>query len=92
MANIRELKKDIKYLVSELLTQVYLKQGEIDKKDEDKVVEIMVETLQMHNEFIARASHPDGKDNPEIVKAYYKKLRNDVLDTTAKLFERIGKL
>ncbi len=90
MANLRDLKKDIKYLVSELLTQAFLKQAETDSKGEEKINEIMIETVHMHNEFIARANHPDGKYNPDIVRNYYKKLREDVMQKTAELFEKMS--
>ncbi len=90
MANLRDLKKDIKYLVSELLVQAFFKQAETDARGEEIINEIMVETVQMHNEFIARANHPDGKYNPEIVKNYYKKLREDVMKKSADLFEKMA--
>jgi hypothetical protein len=37
-------------------------------------------------------NNPDGKDNPKIVKAYYKTVEKDLLTGVDKLFERLSGL
>ncbi len=79
MASIRDLKKDTDFLTSEVFTECYVKQfakADIDKK---RLAEIMVEAVKFRSEFIARTNHSNGKENPKIVKEYFKKLRHDLL-------------
>jgi len=79
MASLRDLKKDINFLTSEIFTECYVKQfakADVDKKN---LAGIMVEAVKFRNEFIARTNHYDGKDNPKVVKDYFKKLRHDLL-------------
>lgn len=80
MASVRELKKDINFLASELITEAYIKQLVKDDVDNDKVAEVMVKAIEFKNELIARANHPDAKDNRKMVRAYYQNLRKDMME------------
>ncbi|TLX74902.1 hypothetical protein E9993_10895 [Labilibacter sediminis] len=92
MANLRELKKDINYLASEIVTQGYLKLTLMENIKEEELSPVLVEAVSMRNEFIARANHPDGKDNPKLVKAFYQKLRKDLMDKSVELLDKIQAL
>ncbi|WP_075591633.1 hypothetical protein [Labilibacter marinus] len=92
MANLRELKKDINYLASEIVTQGYLKLALMETVKEEALTPILVEAVEMRNEFIARANHPDGKNNRKLVKAYYKKLRADLMAKSLELLEKLQSL
>ena len=48
--------------------------------------------LNFRNDLIARVNNPDGKDNPKIVKAYYKSVEKDLITGVDKLFERLSAL
>ena len=52
----------------------------------------MVDAVKMKDEFIARANHYDGRDNPKLVKEYFKKLRHDLYAKYIELSESIEKL
>ncbi|TRX66508.1 hypothetical protein [Carboxylicivirga sp. M1479] len=80
MASVRELKKDINFLASELITEAYVKQLIKDDVNNDKVAEVMVKAIGFRNDLVAKANHPDGKDNPKMVKAFYKGLRKDMME------------
>ncbi len=92
MANLRELKKDINYLASEVVTQGYMKLALVDGIKDEDLSPILVEAVEMRNEFVARANHPDGKDNKKLVKKFYNKLRSDLMAKSLELFNRIGEL
>ncbi len=79
MSSIRDLKKDIQFLTSEIFTECYVKQYVKEDADKNKLAEIMVDAIKFRNEFIARTNHYGGKDNPKVVKDYFKKLRHDLL-------------
>ncbi|MBK3517766.1 hypothetical protein [Carboxylicivirga marina] len=80
MASVRELKKDINFLASELVTEAYVKQLVKEDVDNDKIAEVMVKAIEFRNDLVARANHPDAKDNPKMVKSYYQNLRKDMME------------
>ena len=47
-----------------------------DKKDHT-VFSIIEEAVILNNTMLDRACHPDGKDNPKLVKQHYRLLKND---------------
>lgn len=92
MASIKELKKDINFLASELVTEAYVKQMLKEDIDNDKLSQVIVKAMTYRNELVKRANHPDGKDNPKLVKAYYKKLRLEMMEQFVAISEETGKL
>ena len=59
MANKRELKKSINYVVGDLFQECIVLKV-IKKADNAKVDEILTDILDVQNEFLARANHPLG--------------------------------
>jgi hypothetical protein len=92
MASIRNLKKDIAFLVSEVISDSQLFILLHPKQNTDAAYSIIEDAVELYNFMIQRANHPDGKDNPKLVKQHYKTLRTDLLSQTHSLFERISKL
>ncbi|MCU4177423.1 hypothetical protein [Carboxylicivirga sp. N1Y90] len=92
MASIKELKKDINFLASELVTEAYIKEMLKDDVNSDQLAQILVKAMIYRNELIKRANHPDGKDNPKLVKAYYTKLRKDMMEQFMAISEETNKL
>lgn len=84
MANKRDLKKGINYVASELFLEcIVLKQ--IKKADDTKVDVILADILNLQNEFLARAGHPE----PGCVKKYYRKLNEDFSNEVEALIRRM---
>lgn len=77
MASRRNLKKTIQFATSEIINEIYFHC--LMKKNivEEKVENLVKEAVELNREFVLRANHPDGKDNRQKVKAYYKKLYAD---------------
>ena len=73
MASIKELKKDIDFLASELISECYFRMMMIENADNSALAATVSKALNFRNEFINRANHPDGKENAKVVKAYYRK-------------------
>ncbi|MDB4335021.1 hypothetical protein OAA06_01540 [bacterium] len=92
MASIKGLKKDINYLASEILTHGYLKQMMHEGIDEKALSAILVDAIKMRNDLVARINHPDGKENPKIVKTYFLEVRKQLMETTDALFSKINEL
>lgn len=49
-----------------------------DKKDVS-VLSVIEEAVLLNNTMLDRACHPDGKDNPKLVKQHYKLLKTDFI-------------
>jgi hypothetical protein len=92
MASVRELKKDIDYLVFEVISDCLLYSDVNPDENTDAVTSIIEDAVNFRNDLIARVNNPDGKDNAKIVKAYYKKVEKDLLTGVDKLFDRLSAL
>lgn len=92
MASVRNLKKDIDYLVFEVISDCFtvMSVQPLDKSDE--LAEVVADAVKMRNELFSRIKHPGGNKNPELTKAYYKKIKLDLLEGIDALFERLSKI
>ena len=90
MASIRNLKKDIDYLVFEVISDCYLFAELHPGEKTEELSAIMADAVNLGNDLIARVNNPDGKDNPKIVRDFYRSVKNDLLDGVDKLFERLS--
>ncbi|MDD2583676.1 MAG: hypothetical protein WCR61_03635 [Bacteroidales bacterium] len=88
MASLRVIKKDIDYLVSEVIsdcwTFLYINQ---ENKAEDAVA-IINDAVEFRDELFSRVNKPD-KEN---VKAHYKAINRDLLTGVDAFFKRISDL
>jgi hypothetical protein len=92
MASVRELKKDIDYLIFEVISDCFVFQGVHPDHKSEELSEIISDAVNLRNDLIARVNNPDGKDNPKIVRSYYKTVSKDLLTGVDKLFTRLSKL
>jgi len=92
MASRRNLKKTIKFVSSELITDIYFRCLMLKSIDDQKVDALVVEVMTLTNEFILRTNRPDGKENSKLVKSYFKKLFSDWQIAVNKLIKDIDSL
>ena len=92
MASVRELKKDIDYLIFEVISDCFVFSNVHPENKSDDLTTLISDAVEFRNDLIARVNNPDGKDNPKIVKAYYKNVEKDLLTGVDKLFERLSTL
>ncbi len=90
MASLKNLKKDIDLLMSLVLNDCFSVLEYNAKVDNDAILKIAGDVIQKHRELRLRANHPDGKDNPKLVKTYYNKLISDALKETDAALERLS--
>ena len=88
MASLRRLKKDIDFLIEEVIsdgcTFMYLYP---DKKREE-VLQIIQDAVELRNKLYAEANNP--QENPR--KAYYKAINQELLEGVDALFQKISEL
>lgn len=92
MASVRVLKKDIDYLVFEVISDCFTYSGLHPDNKTDEVSAIISDAVNFRNDLIARVNNPDGKDNPKILKAYYKSVEKDLFSGVDKFFNRLSSL
>lgn len=92
MSSIKNLKKDIDYLVFEVISDCFAFAAVHPDAKDDEVKEILNDAVNLRNDLISRVNNPDGKDNPKIVKSFYKNVNKDLLSGVDNLFERLSAL
>lgn len=89
MASIKELKKDIHFLTYELASETMFKMLLRPEADENALNQIALDGTSFRDELIKRANHRDAKNNPKLVKQYYKTLRKEMMEGYTNLFKRL---
>lgn len=92
MASLRDLKKDIDYMMYEVISDCFVYQGVHPDHKTEELQAIINDAVSLRNDLIARVNNPDGKDNPKIVKAYYQTVKKDLAVGADKLFSRLSAL
>lgn len=91
MASLRILKKDIDYLIGQVLEDSYFTvYFHPDKKD--RAFEIMQEAANLRNELFDRANSPVEKHNKSLVKKHYAQIRRDMFTGVDSLFEKLSSI
>lgn len=92
MAKRRILKKSICQVTGELFSEALVCKLFIPGTDQEKAEAVMARILNMQDDFIRRTGHPDGKDNPTLVKEYYRKLKVDLQTEVDAIAAQISEL
>ena len=92
MASIKNIKKDIEYLVDEVISDSLLCMSIQKGKEKDKFIEVINTMVETRNSLIAKVNNaPKSKKSSEN-KAYFKGIYEELLTTTDKSFEKLSKL
>lgn len=89
MSSLRMLKKDIDYLMDEVVTDAYLSLY-FHPERKDDIVKIMQEAVALRNSLYEQANHPAEKKNKSLVRKHYAQVRRDMFDGVDKLFIRLS--
>ena len=89
MASRRKLKKTIKFVSFELITDIYFRCLTSKNVDDQKIDKLVVEIMSLSREYVLRVNRPDGKDNPILVKVYFRKLFSDWQNAMEKVIKEV---
>ncbi len=92
MAKVRNLKKDIDFITSEIIEECFFACLVHEDVKEEQVGALMKRVLALNEEYIRRANHPDGKADRKLIKKYYKQLSRDFVAESNALVEEINNL
>ena len=87
MASIRNIKKDIDYLVSEVVSDCCTFMYLYPEKKQEEALVIINDVIDLRNNLIARVNHPEGK-----AKDHYKAIFKDLLTNVDAAFKNISEL
>jgi hypothetical protein len=88
MANKRDLKKDINYVLGDIIEEVYIWELENPDKDNKSGEVIIDEAITSFDGFMARANERKLEDS----KKHFKSLRSDLEKTAKALVEKVNAL
>ena len=88
MANVRNLKKDINYVLGDIIEAVYVWEYENTDKDTKKSEAIIDEAIDTFDELIAKVNAKDV----ESPKAHFKSINQELESKGKALIEKINKL
>jgi len=92
MASKRDLKKDIDYLVGEVISDCYTYMLINGEKKRDDAIAIIESILEKRNDLIHRIKHPAKKDDSKAVKAHYREIQKDALKAIDESFSKLSEL
>lgn len=92
MASIRGVKKDIDYLVSEVISDCYTYLYLSDNKNREQVVQIIEELIEQRNNFFDRANNPEKDADRKQNRQHYKQIYNDLLVSVDESFTKLSQL
>jgi hypothetical protein len=90
MASIRQLKKDIDNQIFAIISDCLLYSGLHPDDKNEEISDIIEEAVSLRNDLFARVNNPDGKDNPSVLKKYYKAISADLAAGSDKLCQRLS--
>ncbi|MDK2842409.1 MAG: hypothetical protein PWQ17_1915 [Anaerophaga sp.] len=92
MASIRDLKKDINDLTSEIVTEAYVRKMLFDEIKEDDFKKVVTDAIDFRNSLIEKINHPDGKNDPQKVKKYFQGIRKEMHQKFSELMDAVNQL
>ena len=91
MASIRNLKKDVNYLIEVVCADSYAATIFNGNIDTDKVAAIISDALVLRQDMINRINHPDvDKNDRKAVRNYYKGLQNEIIEKVDGMFSELS--
>ena len=92
MTTRRRLKKEIDYIVSDLILDCITYTNLYQKPNDEEALQIVQDTLLMRNKLREQANHPEQKDNSQTAKSYYDNIAKTLVEGVDKGYGNLGKL
>ncbi len=88
MASIRQLKKEIEFLSSQMIGDCIDFVQTFNGKEMEAMA-VIDEIVLLHNTTIDKINNPDGKDNAKLVKGFYLKLKQDYVNGVNEAYKKL---
>lgn len=91
MASIKNLKKDVDAVIFELVSDCYTYKFLFPDKNNEKVEQLINETLVLRNNLISKINNPKGDDS-KAIKKYYKTIYDELFKSADEGFNNLSSL
>jgi hypothetical protein len=92
MASVRKLKKDIDYLIFEVISDCFSFGSLHPDEKAEEVTAILADAVVLRNDLIRRINNPEKSEDPKAVKAQYQNVVKDLYVGVDKLCVRLSSL
>ena len=92
MTSRRRLKKEIDYVVSDLILDCFTYTNLYQKPNDDEAIQIVQGTLMLRNELRDLANHPEKRNESESVKNHYDNIAQTLVGGVQEGYDKLGKL
>ncbi|WP_300799610.1 hypothetical protein [uncultured Alistipes sp.] len=89
MANLRQLKKEIDYILEEVVFDCDMAMC-FQPSKEKEIFEVMQEAVSVRNNLYSKAMNPAEPHNRSLVRKHYAALRAEMNDAYGALFEKLS--
>lgn len=92
MASVRKLKKDIDYLIFEVISDCFTF-GTLHPEDKaDEVSSIISDAVNLRNDLIMRVNNPESTDNSKVLRSHFQQITKDLFIGVDQLCSRLSLL
>ena len=92
MASRQRLKKEIDYVVSDLVLDCFTFNTLQQKPNDEAVQQIVQDTLALRNTLRYQVNHPESKATTQTVKNYFDNIAKVLIDSVDESYAKLGKL
>jgi len=92
MANRRRLKKEIDYVISDMILDCYTYLSLDQKSNNEEALQIVENTLKLRNELRDKANHPERKEVGTSAKSYYNNIAKTLLGNIDEGYKKLEEL
>lgn len=92
MASVRRLKKDIDYLIFEVISDCFT-YGSIHPEEEaEEVTGILADAVSLRNDLIRRVNNPENPGDPKATHVHFRTIEKELAIGVDKLCKRLSSL
>ena len=92
MTTRRRLKKEIDYVVSDLILDCITYTNLYQKPNDEEALQIVQDTLVMRNSLREQVNHPEQRNNSETPKSFYDNIAKTLIVGVDEGYGKLGKL
>ncbi len=94
MASIRRFKKELTYLVDQVISDCYVALYFQPEDKREQIIAVISDAVEFNNGLLDQINHPTAaaKADPKQLKSYYKGLREAMFNGVDKAFDSLGQV
>ncbi len=92
MASIRRLKKDVDYLVGEVVSNSLTCMYFLPAEKKEEIIAIVEKSVALRNELFNRINNPKEKHNPRLLRKEFRQIQTELMETVDGMFMELSKM